>query len=370
MSFTFYHTPFDGISPNITPIYNGLPYSLLTVSQWYERPGFKYVADIYVDGGTDRVARLKHDADKDTNVGVFDFGRIIENWVYNEAPVNNSTLQSFSPFNDKEKSVIPFEIKWGMEMDRYDIIINWLPSLGNARLVADSGNHNLRTGDYVVIRGCGEDSYNGAHRVIGTTTSTARIETPYVSNPTEKGEFIEAEGFVDNNYWYDYDQQRGMIGWIIPTFRPTEIEVGDTVTIVQDPGATNPGYDGEWLVVGIDTTVVGGTTYQRIKTNCPWLGNTPLNGGAIYPTNRKRINENLDTSGGYVFNGVLQYDEYLDWDPSEYQLGFTSGKFLTNLPQLNMIKGLHSNTDNTRMLKCSRDEYLTLSFLYGDLKDE
>lgn len=359
MSFVLYHTPFDSISPDITPIYNGLPYTLRTTQQWYERPGFKYVADVYVDGGSTRVSRLKHDADKNTNVGVFDFGRLIENWVYNEAPTNNSTTSNYS---NKENSVIPYEIKWGMEMDRYDSITIWVSYYSSARFFTESSAHNLRVGDYAVVRGSSQTGYNGAFRVMNTTTSTVMLDCPYLGNPTEKGEFIEAEGFSDNYYWVD--NGREYAGFIIPLSRPTEIQEGDTVTIIQDVGATNPSYDGEWYVMGVQNVIVGSSTYQLIKTNCPWVGSTPANSGAIYVTNRKRINEDLLTSSGKVFNGVLQYDEYLDWNPSDYIMDST-GKFLTNLPGLNMIKGLHSNTNNTRMLYTPEDSYLTLTTFNG-----
>jgi hypothetical protein len=362
MSITITSTPFDGLGVyDITPVYNGLQYVVEGGGQWPLRLGYKYLADVYV-GGKLRT-RLKHNVNVDTNAGYFDVGRIVETQVFSEAPINNT---STTTFEEKPNSVVYYEVKFGAEMDRRDTIKSWFVGAGLANVIPTAQRHNLRQGDAVIIEGCGQEDYNGVYSVPQVTTTSFRIDTAFINNPTIDGSFIECEQFFDNNYYYDPETGREFVGFVIPTARPTEIEVGDTVMVTQFDGATNQGYDGEWLVTDIDTTTVGFLTYQRIITNCPFLGNTPVNSGAIYPVNRKRVNTNEATTDGQAFNGVLQYDEFNDWDPEEYILDIgTPGKFLTNLPTLNMIKGLNSGTDNTRMVRVGQDEYMTLTTFYS-----
>jgi len=360
MSITILSTPFDGLTTDLTPVYNGLPYVVEADGQWQLRPGYKYICDVYA-GGLFRT-RLKHNVDVNTDSGYFDVGRIVETQVDNEAPTNNSD----NNIGYKGNSVANFDVRFGAEMDRRDEISSFSSNLGLARIIPRSQRHNLRQGDAVIVEGSGQDSYNGVWAVDNVVPASFTLNLTYINNPSIDGSFIEAEQFFDNNYYFDVETGKEYVGFIIPTSRPTEIEVGDSVMVTQFVGATNEGYDGEWLVTGIDNVSVGFLSYQRIITNCPFLGNTPANGGAIYPVNRKRVNLNLATDSGYAFNGVLQYDEYNDWDPSEYipTIG-TSPKFLTNLPTTNMIRGLNSDTDNTRMVRVGEDEYFTLTTFYS-----
>ena len=260
MSITINSTPFDGLTTDLTPVYNGLPYVVEGDSQWELRPGYKYIADIYID--SQLKTRLKHNPDVNTYAGYFDVGRIVENWVENEDK-NNSSISSKAT---KLDSVRFFEVKFGAEMDRRDDINSWTSNLGLARFLPKSLRHNLRQGDAVIIEGSGQSSYNGTWAVDSITTNFVTLNLSYVNNPTIDGSFIEAEQFYDNNYYYDVETGRAYIGFIIPISRPTEIEVGDTVVVSQFDGATNPEYDGEWLVTDIDTTSVGFISYQRIRT--------------------------------------------------------------------------------------------------------
>lgn len=363
MSITILSTPFDGLSVDLTPVYNGLPYVVEADGNWQLREGYKYICDVYA-GGQFRT-RLKHNVDVNTDSGYFDVGRIVETQVFDETPTNNSSTETFE---EKPNSVKFYEVKFGAEMDRRDLIQSFSSNLGLARIIPVSQRHNLRQGDAVIVEGSGQDSYNGVWAVDNVVPASFTLNLTYIDNPTIDGSFIEAEQFFDNNYYYDPETGKAFVGFIIPTSRPTEIEVGDSVMVTQFDGATNEGYDGEWLVTGIDTVSVGFLSYQRIITNCPFLGNTPANGGAIYPVNRKRVNLDLATDSGYAFNGVLQYDEYNDWDPTDYipTIG-TSPKFLTNLPTTNMIRGLNSDTDDTRMVRVGEDEYFTLTSFYSNV---
>jgi hypothetical protein len=355
------YTPFDSLSQDITPVYNGLQYVVDGTGNWPLRLGWKYIADVYVDGVLR--TRLKHNPNVSTDSGYFDVGSIVETEIYNEAPINNSSTDDYAT---KSNTVRSFEVKFGAEMDRRDNIKSWFVGGGLANITPEAQRHNLRTGDAVIVEGSETEDYNGVFSVSNATTSSFRINQAYIDNPDIDGSFIECEAFDDNSYYYDPTSQREFIGFLIPLSRPTEIEVGDTVMVRQFDGFTIGAYNGEWLVTDIDTKQVGFLTYNRIVTNCPYLGNTTYNGGAIYPVNRKRVNPNEATTDGKTFNGVLQYDEFNDWNPTEYILDSgTPGKFLTNLPTLNMINGLNFATDDTRMVRVGTDEYMTLTSFYS-----
>lgn len=89
------------------------------------------------------------------------------------------------------------------------------------------------------------------------------------------------------------------IGFLNPSY-PTGFKVGEIIRIKQNPGATNPGYDGVWTIKAINRVVVGGITYDNVETDCPYISDTPPNGGTITRVisvdTTVPINEDLDFS--------------------------------------------------------------------------
>ena len=112
--------------------------------------------------------------------------------------------------------------------------------------------------------------------------------------------------------------------------------VGDEVNILQDPGATNPSYDG-------DTTIVATVDEYKIVIDKPFGVSTPAEGGLVslitgVSGNTRTIVQDLPLSATtfYSFNGVLSHQDFRNWDSSEYLMSVsspTTTKFLLDGPR-------------------------------------
>ena len=317
-----------GSTFKVNPVYNGLPF--VVSSNKAKRTNFRYICDIY-DGLT-RVARLKHNPDLGTYYGIFDIGKVYEN-VF---PYESSHLFSLGTgyFNALPNLTRNYYCSFGEEYSRRYKFTQVGSNGGKARFYTDQA-HNLRVGDRVYLEvGLGTHSqYNGYSTITQATTTIFTTDINYVGNG-DTGWFTEGEAFFDNYFWSDLDGT-GRAGFIIPTSRPTRILVGDPVFIKQDTGATNIGYDGTWLVKGIQTITLSGVQYNLIKTDAPWLGSSPADGGVMIAQSNYLFNDltKTNTDDAWAFNGVLSYRDFPTWNQSDYVLDGTTKKFLTNSPR-------------------------------------
>ena len=70
--------PYAGLTPKLNPVYNGIAFTL--DSNLKLKPNFKYIAEIFIDNN--KVSELRHHPDiSHDNKGVFEVGRVIENFV-------------------------------------------------------------------------------------------------------------------------------------------------------------------------------------------------------------------------------------------------------------------------------------------------
>lgn len=317
-------TPAQNFTYKMVPVYNGLPF--VVNSYQTNRDNFKYIADVYV-GGT-KITTLKQNKDiSNSSYGIFDIGRIVENYIVTTRPA--FLTQGFAGNINEYKS---YEVKFGVEFERtlsITSIIGGGPG-GEYTRVTFSTTHELRMGDYIVISNTKYHNYRGKVTFIGSNWVITDLY--YQGAPETSGSAIECEGFFDNAY-----VSGGLVGFAIPISRPTRIKVGDRVTVIQDNFPVQPtrkGYDGEWLCTSIYNQVIGGVTYQIIATDCPFLGNTPVNGGLIYSISKYSFKELNSTPLEYAWDGGLQYKEFLSYNPTIFSMNTTNkGRFLTNTPK-------------------------------------
>lgn len=94
--------------------------------------------------------------------------------------------------------------------------------------------------------------------------------------PKTDSKEIFTERFYDND-WVD----GGEIGFLVPN--PTKFKVGDKVRVVQDAGYAVSNYNGDWTVKNIKKVykTINGTIFDSVETNCPYVKDTPVNGGTI-----------------------------------------------------------------------------------------
>lgn len=122
--------------------------------------------------------------------------------------------------------------------------------------------------------------------------------------------------FDDNNFY------SGNVGFTTIGFSDNKhpFIIGDVVTVTQDPGATNPSYDGE-------TTIIDTPSEYEIVIDKPFGSVSPPEGGIVEMTGETRtIIQDLTGTAStfYSFNGVLSFQDFRNWDSSEYLMSSTS----------------------------------------------
>jgi len=342
-NITILSTPAQGLTYRMVPVYNGLPFVVNSLDR--DRINFKYIADVYVSGTL--VATLKQNKDiSNQSYGIFDIGRIVENYI--QTTRDNLTTYGFTSNVDAYKS---YQVKFGVEYERYLKITSITLAVAEYTRITFETIHDLRVGDYITIQGTA--NYNYKSKVTSISTNSVVTDMYWTVDESGTGTATEAEGFYDNVL---VQASGNYVGWAIPVTRPTRIKVGDRVVIEQDSFPIAPtiqGYNGEWLVTKIFTQNISGTDYQVIQTDCPYLYDTPVNGGMIYPISKSQFKDITTSVVEYAWDAALQYKEFLSYNPITYSMNTTNlGQFLTSSP---------------RNLKIRRDELATLSFLHTSI---
>jgi hypothetical protein len=346
MSIGILQNPWTDDNYKFELAYDGLPFVVTSSNKG--RPNFQYVFDIYV--GTSLVARLKRNPDIGTKLGVIELGRVIETYMSSDLQV----LQALTYFPQRIPSHhINFNVRVGEEYDRVNTFSKASSALTfNQYFVSAGTSHNFRVGDRVyIIPDAGTDSTLGTPYV-GFSTITKIFTTSFRTDSTwsvnYSGTYTEAEGFYDNS-WFVNSQGQAKAGFLIPKSRPTRLAVGDTVTIVQDAGYLNAGYNGDWLVTGV---LSFDSTYNIIQTNAPWLGSSPVNGGAIYTAANYNTYDITSSQVSMAINGGSNYKT--PFNAADFYPTDSTTRFFTNAPDVQT---------------CSEDEWLGLTY-YNDPDDE
>lgn len=196
------------------------------------------------------------------------------------------------------------------------------------------------------------DVHRHIENYITSTFFPADTDISSVATATFIPWFIEITENFDNPKWQFSDNWSDGSSTFVGFTTDTNINAsytdfkhpfvdGDIVTILQDTPFTY----GEYNTSGVTLTVVDEFT---VLTDIPRLGNTPLEPGLMTLDgggNRTIVQDLSDLRAPYyAFNGVLNYDEFINWDYTEYDLDSvsTSNKLLTNLPDVyNIDKSNH-----------------------------
>ena len=135
--------------------------------------------------------------------------------------------------------------------------------------------------------------------------------------------------FIDNTFVSgDFVGFKGLTGGDEPLF-----DIGATVSVKQDEGATFPEYDGLATVTGITQS---GANWI-VETDIPRLGSTPEEGGEITLSNfrlTKSPTPPLIIPKKDTFNGVLDFYDEILWDEDNYIMASTASRFLSNVPDV------------------------------------
>jgi len=330
MSITILSKPYDGLGtlPKLNPVYNGLGFGV--TSNMKQVPNFKYIAEIFINGG--KIGQLTHNPDiSNNNMGIFDIGRIVENFIsYNlNWDIKTPTVAP--------NSLVGYHVEFGEEYSR---IVNiksvtsyggLAPWAGKIR-VETTQPHNLKDYDRVLVQASLISSYNGFKQVKYNSPTSFVIDEPFTSNAIGSNMYVVSGEKI--NQFMSYVGADGQNYVRLKVKGNTSFSIGNTININLDAGTswiTN--YQNmDWTVV--KTTIT--TTYSYVDTNIPFQStiSSAYTGSVISRGNF--FNKNLmSTKNDYAmaFNGVEQYDTWMDWTPSPYLMTTSSGKFLTKRPR-------------------------------------
>ena len=348
MSITILNRPYDGLVAKINPVYNGLGF--VVNSDKKQVNNFRYISEIYANNI--KVGELRHNPDiSNNNYGMFDVGRILESYLSYNLTWNVSTGTS------TPKALIDYYINFGEEFSRVGIINSWTsyggyPYAGKVR-VGCSKPHNLVTGDRVLIEGSTNALYNGYKNVLYiSTTAFVLTDTNFTgSTNISTMYFVQGEKI---NLFTTYVGADGVTYVMLKVKQSTSshttgFSIGDTFTITYDSPSTLTQYlNIEWTITGISQT----TSYAYLKTNIPYTSaiSSTVTGSIISRNNFVLLNKfSTKNDNAKTFNGVTQYENFLNWTPTPYLMFGTAsvGQYLTERP------------DNE--LNVCSDDYMTLS---------
>ena len=337
---TILNRPYDGLTTKINPVYNGLGFVVNSDKRLL--PNFRYIAEIYVSGG--KIGELRHNPDiSANNFGSFDVGRVIENYLSQDA---NPTISYASPGN-MPNSMVPYYIRFGEEFSRVATMTNLTNYgtgiyAGKLRVQSQYPN-NLETGDRVLIQGTTITGYNTWSKVYKINTSNfIAIDIPYTS-PTSVSDAYYIQG-EEITLWQSYIGADGSNYLSLRVKANTSFKSGDMIQIRQDrknqSGTTvnvvNTQYENsEWSIVSVTTS----STYATIKTTIPYGSAVAANiYGSIVSRNNFVLFNQISTAndGSLAWNGLKQWDEFLNWTPTPYVFTTNTSNFLTNNPNITM----------------------------------
>lgn len=336
MSITILSRPYDGLGtlPKINPVYNGLGFAVSSNNN--KSPNFKYIAEVFINGT--KVGQLSHNPDiTNGNIGIFDIGRIVENYISYNLNWNIKTTTAAG------NSLVDYHIEFGEEFSRIGNVKNVQNSLGKARIETMTP-HGLETNDRVQIQGSLYTGYNGYSIVKYITPTAFSLNGGFItSNVGSDMYFVSGESILQFMSYVGADSKQYVR---LKVKANTGFNIGNIITVALD------GAYSSWIGAyeNVDWTVVKTTpysSYSYIDTNIPFQTTIPSNytGSVISRGNFFKRNL-LSTKNDLAkaFNGVEQYETWTDWTPYPYIFTRSEfepvpdpygqlGKFLTKRPR-------------------------------------
>lgn len=341
MSISIYSRPYDGLGslPKLTPVYNGLGFAV--TSNMNKVPNFKYIAEVFINGG--KIGQLSHNPDiSNNNIGIFDVGRIIENYISYNLNWNIKTT------TDAPNSAVGYHVEFGEEYSRI-MNIKTITDYGGRMRIITTTPHNLYPGDRILIQGNPVLGTNG-YKTVKTrqTLDTIVLEEAYVSSTVGSSYYLSGE---KANMFQSYIGGNGQSYVRMRMRGVTTFSTGNIININIDPTpASMPNDDKNAWIYGYQNMdwsvvkVVQSTGFSYVDTNIPFQKPISNLYSASVVSRSNYVLRNLFSTKNDIamtFNGVEQYDTWMDWTPYPYIMtrgantNATSelGKYLTKRPR-------------------------------------
>lgn len=185
-----------------------------------------------------------------------------------------SDLQ-INTLDDVVLNTIPQTMSNSIQLIPEDIKQTYIPRNASGVLELDTTSNKIHLAVPLTIDVAAEDMYI---KLINTSFEYFVDEISILDTlPAEEQERVK---FFET--YYDNDWVSGSeIGYLVPS--PTKFKAGDIINVNQFPGALVPEYSGVFEVTRIvrSKKVINGVTYDAVQTTCPYIKNTPVNGGTI-----------------------------------------------------------------------------------------
>ena len=357
--------PYASLIPKLNPVYNGIAFTL--DSNLKLKPNFKYIAEIYIDNN--KVSELRHHPDiSHDNKGVFEVGRVIENFI-----AYDNEIQSSAGTYNGERTNRRYSVSFGEEYASANPITSLVAIDSTTFRIYSSDTSAFNTwnvNSYVLIGGSNIAAYNGWGKItqtygnaanitgLGPKTSTPSYPNLYYYQGYSSGGAGSDWGYesVDGTNYLTLCVRNGNLGGQ-PGLDRVKIYVGNTVLIKQTSASTvqvgQQYYENnEFKVTSKLNATRGGQNVVILRFDAPYAGVMPAGiiGTVISKdnvVNKAQVTTSADNS--YTFNGALQYQEYLDWTPTPYLWLNSTKKFLSKRP------------DSLKTINVCGDEHWTLT---------
>lgn len=299
---SIYSKPYSSLPINLNAVYNGLPFVLN--STHLQAPNFKYICEIYY--ANQKITELRHHPDiSHSNLGVFDIGRVIENYM----TFNQSLLEKFGSYAGND-SVNKYHCKFGEEYSRIMKFAQDINAAGKLRLQTQWGM-NVNLNDWMFIQGSTVPSYNGWKKIIFKSgSSLLTLDTPYISQPdlsqmyayqgTNVAGFFSAE--INGAYYL-------AMKVAIPTSGTVPYKKGDRIFIDSMSSSLNSFYKNtEWTIMQDPYTSSG---FIVIVSSARYMFSVGSSiAGMLYSKDNFVFKDQVSTFNdtSYAWNGVRQYE--------------------------------------------------------------
>lgn len=339
MATTIIGRPYDSLTKNINPVYNGLGFIVDSNKKY--NTNMKYICEIFIGNSTSgtKIGELRHNPDiSNENRGVFDVGRIVEDYITYELTFDVTNLKEV---NNAYKQ---YYCQFGEEYSRSLKISSVVSGGVGLTKLYTSHYTTARPGDRVYIQGASVASYNTYFTVMDASPSYITINKAYT--PCDSTSMYLVQGIAASLVVYT-----GSDGLNYYKFTSSNKTINEGDIFVTDPSSIAPSLaflqGSEWSIT--KKTQLTSTSYEYL-TNIPFqvaiLGQV-----SIIPKGNYVLKNLVSTvsDSSVAFNGVVQYEEFNDWTPNPYRfrIGDTSGRMLTTRPR--------------KTINLCRDEYFTLS---------
>ena len=325
--------PYQGLYSNYNPVYNGLNFIVDSNSKLVS--GFRYIAEIFVgdSSGGNKIGELRHNPDiSNNNQGVFDVGRVLEDFITYTLPWNIVSQQQMANHFKK------YYVQFGEEKGRTARITTMFGAAGKFRIGLATPHDLMANYSAVLIQGTSLAQLNAPLKVTSVTGNNVfDVNVAFQSGVQFTNAYI-VQGAYASSGMGTYTGADGLKYYQFIHTGPGDdaayAERNDGI-VVYPEDTTKTFIQGNWRI--IDKFYDAGSESFVYKTNIPYVSSMIGSPVFVFPQSvitKKNLVSTVNDRA-VTFNGVFQYEDILNYNITPY--AFTQGnltrKYLTYRPR-------------------------------------